>query len=289
MHKLTLPDWFGSFAQASPLFAPLRHLQAPFAEFEHWPGLNDYQAVLEAWPEPIRTLAGQDLRIVAQDGKPANFEEHYAPRIYMTGEIQTRSENWHDFFQYLTWFMFPETKAVINSIHIPHARARIEQGGQLGARTPIENMLSLFDEGGAVLVSSDPELLQLVRDFDWQELFWQRREQLPSSLDCVVFGHAMYEKGLAPYIGMTANCILLECEADYFTQDWRQRLRWLDGQLAAIFRDGGQYQKPKDLQPFPILGMPGWDPSNDQLSYYQNMAYFRPGRGGRKKPEALPA
>jgi len=278
-----LPDWFPTYAETSPLFAPLRHLQAPFAGFQAWPGLRDLQAVLEAWPEPIRTLAGKDLSIVAQDGRPDNFEQHYAPRIYMTGEIQTRTENWHDFFQYLTWFMFPETKAVINSIHIPHARARIETGAQLGARTPIENMLSLFDEGGAVLIASDPELLQLVRDFQWHELFWTRRSELAEKFDCVPFGHAVYEKGLAPYIGMTANCMLLECDQDYFEADQIGRLKWIDQQMAAIFRDGTRYTKPKDLQPFPILGMPGWDKDNEQEAYYLNTQYFRPGRGARRK------
>ncbi len=278
MPKLILPNWFPEFAERSALFAPLRHLQAPFAEFQNWPGLDDYQTVIEAWPETIETLAGQALRIVGQDGKPGCFEEHYAPRIYMTGEIQTRTENWHDFFQYLTWFMFPETKAMINSIHIPHARQRIETGEQLGSRSAIENTLSLFDEGGAVIVSSDPELLQQVRDFQWQKLFWQHREELQKAFDCVVFGHAMYEKGLSPYIGMTANCILLKSDTDYFQGDNINRLKWIDKKLAAIFRDGKQYCKPKDLQPFPILGMPGWDINNDQLSYYQNSHYFRPGR-----------
>ena len=39
----------------------------------------------------------------------------------------------------------------INSIHIPAAKKRIENNEDLGRRSPIENMLSLFDEGGAVM------------------------------------------------------------------------------------------------------------------------------------------
>ena len=208
MHRTSSPVWQPHFALSSPLFEPLRPFSDKFSSFVQWPQLADFQHLLDECETPITTLTGKRLKVVAQEGKPSNFEEHYAPRIYMTGEIQTRLENWHDFFQYLTWIMFPKTKAVINSIHIPYARARINQGGDLGARTPIENMLSLFDEGGAVIISSDLSLLQLIREFRWKDLFWQRRTELAAKFRCITFGHAMYEKALSPYIGMTANCIL---------------------------------------------------------------------------------
>ena len=174
--------------------------------------------------------------------------------------------------------MFPRTKAVINSIHVPAAKRRLAEGVDLGRRTPIENMLSLFDEGGAVIVSCDESLLQLIRDFQWKELFWHRRDALKETLQCVTFGHAMYEKGLVPYIGMTANTILLSCEADYFNKSTKQQWAWVDEKLAKIFSAGELYHTPKDLQPFPILGMPGWDADNGEESYYDNTQYFRPGR-----------
>ncbi len=275
-----LVPWTPDFASRSPMYDVLRPLADHFAGFQpsQWPGLADFQHLLAQWPEPIMTLGRQPLRVVAQAGKPGRFEQHYAPRIYFTGEIQTRTENWHDFFQYLTWFMFPKTKAVINAIHIPAAKQRLAAGGELGRRTPIENTLSLFDEGGAVIVSSDASLLQLIREFRWKELFWQRRAELAEKLQCVTFGHALFEKGLAPYIGMTANSILLHAEASYFDLPLKQQWGWVDQRLAAIFAEGKTLRKPRDLQPFPILGMPGWDKANDQASYYENRRYFRPGR-----------
>ncbi len=282
MQKNPLPDWDPNFSDRTPLFEPLRPLAALFSGFTRWPGLADYQRVLAAWPQPIKTLAGRPLRIVAQDGKPGSFEQHYAPRIYLTGEIQTRTENWHDFFQYLTWFMFPSTKALINAAHIPHAQNRFANGGDVGRRTPVENALSLFDEGGAVIVSSDPSLLRLIREFRWKELFWQRRSDIARQLHCITFGHAMYEKALAPYPGMTANAILLECDADYFALDWTAKWAWLDERLAALLQSGTHLTQPKDLAPFPILGMPGWDAVNECADYYDNTRYFRPGRWGKE-------
>lgn len=274
--------WDANFASFSPIFSPLKYLADQFSSFAIWPGLDDYQAMLSALPEPILTHSGQELKIVVQDGKPGHFSEHYAPRIYLSGEIQTRTENWHDFFQFLTWVMFPKTKAVINAIHIPAAKLRIEQQTDLGRRSPIENMLSLFDEGGAVILASDPSLLDLIRDFKWKELFWQRRDELTDKLRLVTFGHAMYEKGLAPYVGMTANCILLHVNESLLQQGNSHQLEWIDNALANLFTGGEQYKKPKDLSPFPLLGLPGWDKANEVESYYDNQDYFRPGRRQKK-------
>ncbi len=273
--------WRPDFFVGVPLFDPLRPLLETFAEYQEWPGLDTMQRLLDQRVEPLRTLHGAALKVVPQAGRPDHFEQHYAPRIYLSGEIQTRTCNWHDLFQLLSWFVFPRTKAVINALHVPKAKRRLEVDHEPGRRTPLENTLSLFDEGGAVLVASDESLLQLVREFRWKELFWNRRAELAAHFDCVVFGHAMFEKAMAPYLGMTANTILLTAGADYFDRDREGRLAWLDEQLAQIFERGDRYQQPQDLQPFPILGMPGWDPANADEHYYDNSDYFRPGRRTR--------
>jgi len=272
--------WDADFVSFSPIFRPLNAWAEKFSEIkDSWPDLKNYQQILDDLPQPIKSLSGKTLKIVQQDGKPGHFNEHYAPRIYLTGEIQTRTENWHDFFQFLTWFMFPKTKAVINSIHVPAAQARIDGNSDLGRRSPVENMLSLFDEGGAVILSSDDSLLQLIRDFKWKELFWQRREELESKLNFVTFGHALYEKGLSPYVGMTANSILIKVDDELLKQPNHQQLNWIDEHLSELFSDGAVYTKPKDLNPFPLLGLPGWDSDNVSEQYYDNQQYFRAGRG----------
>ena len=276
-----LVPWSPDFAAGQPMYEPLLPLIGHFAPYREWPGLDAYQQLLDAQPRPIRLLSGQALKIVPQEGKARHFDDHYAPRIYMSGEVQTRTRNWHDFFQFLSWFIFPRTKALINAIHVPEARARLGQGSDPGRRSPVENMLSLFDEGGAVVFSSDASLLQLIRDFRWKELFWQRRDELRETLQCITFGHAMYEKGLRPYLGMTANCILIEVEPGCLGKTMTERLAWLDEQLTGVFGHGSQYSKPRDLSPFPILGIPGWDPDNEAESYYDNTGYFRPGRAPR--------
>ena len=283
MNRALLLPWNPVFFSQSPMYQPILKWAEYYRAFQSWPGLADYQAQLDSQKQDIKTLAGKKLTIVEQDGKPGHFEEHYAPRIYLTGEIQTRRENWHDFFQFISWMMFPKTKAVINSIHIPAAQKRINEDDEKGRRTPIENMLSLFDEGGVVLVSSDRSLLDLVRDFNWKELFWHRRNELADKFSCITFGHAMYEKGLSPYIGMTANSILLEVDDSFFSLSNDEQLAVIDDRLVTIFEERKDYSKPSDLSPFPVLGMPGWDRNNDKEEYYDNQDYFRPGRMRHKK------
>jgi len=269
--------WRTDFYKNQPLFQPVEDVANYYSQFQQWPGLADYRRQLSQRP-PIESLNGKVLSIVEQAGKPADFSEQYASRIYYNGEIQTRANNWHDFFQLLTWFIFPKTKAMINSIHIPLARERINQEQNIGKRSSRENMLSLFDEGGVVIISSNELLLNHIRNFEWKRLFWECRDELNRNLRCITFGHAMYEKGLQPYIGMTANAILLHTSQTVIKQTQAQQIAWIDQKLAELFKEGVRYIKPKDLSPFPILGMPGWIADNEFEAFYDNKQYFRDGR-----------
>ena len=66
-------------------------------------------------------------------------------------------------------------------------------------------------------------------------------------------------------------------------QPLEQRLAGIDTRLAAIFNNRDDYVKPRDLHPFPLLGLPGWDKNNERESYYDNSDYFRPGRARKLK------
>jgi hypothetical protein len=285
MAKLINSAWDPQFIFRSPMFEPLLPLAHKLADFTYgWPSLHDYQILLAQHPEPILTHHGAPLRIAVQGPRPRCLEEQYASRIYLTGEIQTRVANWHDFFQLLTWLTFPKTKAAINAIHHQAATGRFAAATESGRRSPVENMLSLFDEGGAIVACSDAGLLQMIRDFDWKNLFWQHRAGLTGKMDCIIFGHALYEKALAPYIGMTANSVLLPVDPGFFYKLMDEKIRIIDDQLSTLFINGTHYQSPQALSPLPILGIPGWDMHNVHESYYDNTAYFRPGRAKRGSP-----
>lgn len=260
-------------------FSPLHRYLGPYLEFflayEKWPDLRAYQNYFDASPLPIRNTRGSSLKIIENNFEPVLFEEFYAPQIYLKGELQIRDENWHDFFQLVSWRLFPESKAQINSMHLPHAQQRYQQKLTSG-RTQLENMLSQFDETGVVIVSDKPELLTLVKEFRWKELFWEKRDQLRQHFDCIVFGHGLLEKAINSYVGMTGKAILIDVESTFFESRPDKQVQHIDQQLTGIF-SGNVLTSPLDLCPFPVLGMPGW--WHQQIEgYYDNQDYFRPGR-----------
>ena len=52
--------------------------------------------------------------------------------------------------------------------------------------------MCLVNESALVLACSDPGLEELIRNFEWRRLFWERRGELPEGLGVFVFGHALY-------------------------------------------------------------------------------------------------
>jgi len=200
----------------------------------------------------------------------AQYETH----VFETGEVQTRPDNWHDLFNALVWLAFPRTKAVVNRHHCEEIRAR--RGERL--RGTARDVLTLFDEGGIVVAAADAELVALLRAYSWKELFWRRRAEVLRSMRFYVFGHAIYEKALEPYKGVTAKALIVDVVAGLFDAPLGQQLAELDTRAADYFSGAQALASTRTLPPLPILGIPGWDPSNDREEYYDDAAQFRPGR-----------
>jgi hypothetical protein len=278
--KQNKTPWSAEFMRLSPMFYPLAPaVQELNLEPQRWPTLGEYADFLQGASPPIKSHHGALIRPVAQDAKPHHWQADYEPRIYLKGELQTRTENWHDFFQILVWRTFPRCKSELNALHY-HAIEKRLRASQVGLqRSRIENALTQFDECGAIVVSSDSSLLDLIRRFRWKELFWNRRHELNTNLRCYIFGHATYEKALQPYVGLTAHALLFTVSTEWFTFTLSKQLAKLDELCAQSFSQG-QYTSPQEFSPFPLLGMPLWDADNASARYYENKRYFREGRRG---------
>jgi hypothetical protein len=265
--------WQADFFLKNILFKQISSVATRFKDFAHWPDLNDYNTLLSSKTGDICSLSGATLGFVAQAEKPHQLQDSYEARIYLKGEIQTRLQNWHDFFQVMVWSIYPGTKQLINELHYKALSNRVFAD----KRTTVENSLTLFDECGAIIVSSDNKLLKLLDNFEWNELFLTHRDAFNRHIKCFIFGHALFEKCLNPYIGMTAHCILLDVEENFFSLPLRVQQQTIDSLACSHFRQHRQIS-PRELHPYPILGTPGWDRLNDDPAYYQNVEYFRPGR-----------
>ena len=193
---------------------------------------------------------------------PAAADPYYEIKLFETGCVQTRPESLHDLFNALAWLAFPRTKARINAMHA----AEIPR--EAGRRGRLRDLLTILDEGGAV-VSAPPALLDLLKDFRWKELFWERREETLRGMKVHVLGHAILEQALAPRPGITCKVIFAPAgtEADMQAEAWLRALP--------------PHATPRDMPPLPIFGYPGWLPGSERPEFYDDERYFRPFRRDR--------
>ena len=266
-------DFNRDYLLQSPIFAPLHPVIATL-KTDRFPGLEELNAQLSAHPITVQT--GRELRFVEQAAGKLAFEAQYEPRCYLTGEVQTRRDNWHDLLNALVWLTFPKAKAAINARHYRALTAIAPQTDSQRGATRDTN--TLLDESGVIVAYADDELAGLLRHFQWRELFWQRRKQVQSKMGFYLFGHGLYEKSLQPYIGMTGQGLLLAVEQEFFNWSKMQQLAYLDSRVADYLADAGHCLSTGELSPVPLLGVPGWWAGNEFATFYENTAYFRPGR-----------
>ena len=274
--------WNPHFIHTSPLFSSIEAAYSALIENsspdanKHWASLSDYNQCLKNLPTPAQNANDKKIQFVEQcyDAQLA-FESQYEPRIYLHGEVQTRLENWHDFFQVLVWKTWPNTKTLLNKLHYQSSIKRSDK-----QRSPTENFLTLFDECGIVILSHRPELLAMIRDFQWKKLFVDNADKFGRDIFCINFGHAMYEKALAPYIGMTAHALLIETTQ---AEDFTKNSAVLDDLICRSIENKSTLT-PKVLTPFPLLGVPGWHDNQDN-NFYSNQSYFRSGRREKRGAE----
>ena len=261
--------------RSSPIFDPLRVHGGTILDLAS-PTLDDFQRLLDARNPPIRVASGQPLTIVRQAPRPLVFEDKYEARIYLRGELQVRRDNWHDYFNALVWLAFPRSKAALNARHFAALKEQAAAG--TANRGPAQDALTLLDEGGVVVASCDRDLLGLLRDWRWKALFWESRARLAERMRFLLFGHAVYEKALQPFLGITSRGIVLEVEPDLLSAPPRERLAEIDARLAEHISDPARILATRELAVVPILGVPGWYPGNECAEFYDNTDYFRPAR-----------
>jgi len=260
-------SWIPDFLAASPLFEPLRPVARGLEQLQHWPDIAELERIRVH--KSVVTKSGKPIRFVAHETSPQEFARQYEPRIYLAGEVQTRTQNWHDLFNTLVWLTFPRAKATLNQLHYQELLREHERG--FGQRGPLRDAATLLDESGVVVVSADAELSVLLRNFEWKELFWQRRAALLVRMKFFILGHGLYEKALNPYVGMTGKALILDVEQHFFNQTLGAQLHEIDLMLDQHLCGSTAIT----LTPLPVLGYPDWSADNAAESYYDNQNYFR--------------
>jgi hypothetical protein len=234
---------------AHPIYDPLRPWLDQLGPAPSLAALN-----AAAGRQTLRTENGRPLRFVP----PAGADPYYEIHLFESGQVPTRPENRHDLFNALCWLAFPRTKARINALHA----AQIPREG--GKRGRLRDLLTIFDEGGALIACADEALNRLVREFRWKELYWEQRDRVRAAMRCVVLGHAVLEQALEPRPGITCKALFIDPARDADAQ----ATQWL-GQLPTD-------ATPRLLAPLPVFGYPGWLPEGERAAFYDDARYFRP-------------
>lgn len=208
--------------------------------------------------------------IVSGGGTPICFDAAppgaggYEEQIFACGRVPTRRDNWHDLFNALVWLEFPLAKAALNRRHVAALRAAADT-----RRGPLRDALTQFDECGVIVLGRDASLWQALCAHRWREVFVARRDELLASTRFLVFGHASHDALRAPFVGLCGKAVFLELDATAPTAAIdRQLADW----VAAV------ELAPRELQPLPLLGIPGATAENEDPAYYDDGRQFRPPR-----------
>jgi hypothetical protein len=219
-------------------------------------------------PDGLCSLGGRHIQFT--DSRQLD-DDGYEHRIYTTGQVSTRPNNWHDLFNALIWMRFPHIKTAMNSMHY-------EAGAELrsGSRGPVRDALTLFDECGVIVFSNKRELLEALAQRRWSEAFLD--DSLHLSAGIAVVGHAILEKYLAPYKAMTAKALLIHTSEDFMLKPRSEQLNTIDRDVAKSILDQQLLNQPASLSPLPLAGVRGWWPEAEQESdgFYDDLQVFRP-------------
>ncbi len=251
---------------SNPIYGPFRPALERLARETGWPDaarLNLLARELGAVP---RTANGRTIRFTAPRPEDATYEL----RVHASGEVATRPHNWHDLFNALAWIAFPRTKAMLNARHA----AQIPR--ESGRRSPLRDLLTIFDEGGAIVAFADPGLVELIRDFRWRELFWQRRARVLQALRFFVVGHAVLEQARQPWPGITCKALFVAVDETLLRRAPAQLLAQLDRHAAQWLQAASGECSPRALAPLPVFGYPDWFLGNEHEAFYADARYFRP-------------
>jgi len=256
---MNLP-WRADFAATAPFhhIAPLAALLAG----ADWPTLKRLNALAGA--QGLVNAAGLPVSFATQQARCGQWD--YEAGILASGLVPSRECNWHDLLNALTWLAFPHTKAALNAVQCDALEQR--RGTTRGPRS---DAATLFDESGLLLLGRTEDLARLLAARHWREAFVARREAW-QDVRVYAFGHAVLEKLLAPWPGITAKCLFLPVDT---LPEPGPPPAWLDAALAEACRDG-RVGRPADLFPLPVLGIPGWWPANADAAFYQDASVFRP-------------
>jgi len=277
----------------APWFAPWAALGQPVCA-----AVVSGHSVAQALNQAAQHLARADLCFVPQSELPKG--QAYEAFIHVQQRIPTR-DNLHDFFNGLCWLRFGRSKRRLNQLQAQE----IARQGVAQQRGALRDALTVFDEN-AILLQAPDGLWQALGARDWPSLFVQQRQQW-GQVRIDVFGHALLEKLVQPYVAITGHAwrvgsapvtaapqvepaepatpIPTQSQPQPQPQSQSQSpihspahaATDADAQLDAWLCDSlhEDHLRRKAFAPLPVLGVPGWWVPNETEGFYAQTHVFR--------------
>jgi hypothetical protein len=214
---------------------------------------------------------GRPLVFVAPRARLRSLD--YERAIAERGEIATRDGSLHDVCNALAWLRFPRTKAALNAVHVRAADAATGN-----ARSRPRDAATLLDESGLLLCCGDADMVALLRERAWRELFWRRRDDVVRGMVPLVLGHGLAEKLLSPFRAITAH-VLITGPVPARTDGEGSASEGIDTESVdaeAAAAIAAPAFGPDSLTPLPIAALPGWDGEHLGELLFDDLSVFRP-------------
>lgn len=241
------------FLEQSPLLRPFHELGQPLSR-DTWPSLEEYSAFAEG----ERQARASELAAVrfapparrprrARRSDQLDLKQLYDARIALDREVPCLTSSYHDLLNVLAWAAFPRAKRALHARQYRALAAWLPSGGSRlpNRRTREQDALTLFDEGGSVLVAT-PELVQRLAV----------APALVSSLAAepearvVLFGHALMEHIVRYRTTVRSAALLIAVEGPL--PEGRPLLELVDQELQRRLQDDSQFQEPS---PYRVLSL----------------------------------
>ncbi len=245
--------WDAGIFETSPWFAVLADVSCDFLAHDTFPKLEELNALLS---QRYAHAGLPSLQAIYSPPKTTHRKKRKAPiepsslydvRIAEHGELPTRTDDWHDFFNVLAFAAWPRSKLALHRRQSRLLRARIAPDARRlpGARTREQDALTLLDEGGVIVACAPEAYARLLPCTD--DLHATLVPCLAAgSAQLVPFGHALFEhmvEGLhcplsIPQLVMLEDGPLLDHGC----------LARLDRALSEQLQDPAKFLKPSGLK-----------------------------------------
>lgn len=163
-----------------------------FSNCRQWPSISDYN---QFKPQNVSSWIGHPIQFILQkkERKRGNgLGTLYEPLIFLSGQVRTRPENWHDFFNALIWYTFPKSKAALNMRQFIAYDENADFPWTMPQkhRIPEQDRMTMFDEGGCIMIhSGDQKTPWLFGHAFYERIFYKDSDLSAYTLDITMPGH----------------------------------------------------------------------------------------------------